>query len=64
MATLQAHTIQALQTQRPALPDKDQTMNADHQHHASQAPIVTSLQVIPKLRIQFADFPYLHYSID
>lgn len=22
-------------------------MNADHQHHASQAPIVTSLQVIP-----------------
>ena len=29
------------------LPDKDQTMNADHQHHVSQAPIVTSLQVIP-----------------
>ena len=22
-------------------------MNAEHQHHASQAPVITSLQVIP-----------------
>ena len=32
--------------------------------HRAQAPRPSEPILIPKLRIQFADFPYLHYSID
>ena len=32
--------------------------------HKAQAPQPSEPILIPKLRIQFADFPYLHYSID
>ena len=32
--------------------------------HKAQPPQPSEPILIPKLRIQFADFPYLHYSID
>ena len=32
--------------------------------HKAQTPRPSEPILIPKLRIQFADFPYLHYSID